>query len=206
MNLDDLLCTGIHNNILFSSTIDRNKKRIPGDVLETIINGTQEYFDGMKEYGIDIHFLGGETADVGDVVRTVRMGEFSMELCGGTHLKSTAEAGLCRIVSESGVGANLRRLEALTGAGDLPIGRYAHHRVGIVAHETANGQLRLSPLKSPTPATFQLVGAPISALTSLFCHPPLAVASQLLTCPMFERHRMSSRPSPLKSPVAAICQ
>jgi len=55
----------------------------------------------------------------GDVVRTVRMGEFSMELCGGTHLKSTAEAGLCRIVAESGVGANLRRLEALTGAAAL---------------------------------------------------------------------------------------
>jgi alanyl-tRNA synthetase len=55
----------------------------------------------------------------GDVVRTVRMGEFSLELCGGTHLQSTAEAGFCRIVSESGVGANLRRIEALTGAAAL---------------------------------------------------------------------------------------
>jgi alanyl-tRNA synthetase len=55
----------------------------------------------------------------GEVVRTVRMGEFSLELCGGTHLQSTAEAGLCRIVSESGVGANLRRIEALTGAAAL---------------------------------------------------------------------------------------
>src|SRR3990170_2735747 len=50
MNLDDLLCTGIHNNILFSSTIDRNKKLIPGDVLETIINGTQEFFDQQVVY------------------------------------------------------------------------------------------------------------------------------------------------------------
>ena len=71
MNLDDLLCTGIHNNILFSSTIDRNKKLIPGDVLETIINGTQEFFDELKKLGVDIHYLGGETADVGDVVRTI---------------------------------------------------------------------------------------------------------------------------------------
>ncbi|MBC7830005.1 MAG: phosphoribosylformylglycinamidine cyclo-ligase [Chitinophagaceae bacterium] len=71
MNLDDLLCTGIHNNILFSSTIDRNKKQIPGEVLETIINGTQEFFEELKKFGVNIHYLGGETADVGDVVRTI---------------------------------------------------------------------------------------------------------------------------------------
>ncbi|MEO6683690.1 MAG: AIR synthase related protein, partial [Ginsengibacter sp.] len=71
MNLDDLLCAGIYDNILFSSTIDRNKNLIPGAVLEQVINGTQEFFDTMKTYGINIHFLGGETADVGDVVRTI---------------------------------------------------------------------------------------------------------------------------------------
>ena len=71
MNLDDLLCTGIYNNILFSSTIDRNKKLIPGDVLETVINATQEFFDELEEIGVNIHYLGGETADVGDVVRTI---------------------------------------------------------------------------------------------------------------------------------------
>jgi phosphoribosylformylglycinamidine cyclo-ligase len=71
MNLDDLLCTGIYDNILFSSTIDRNKKLIPGDVLETVINATQEFFDELKEIGVNIHYLGGETADVGDVVRTI---------------------------------------------------------------------------------------------------------------------------------------
>ncbi|MDH7462950.1 AIR synthase-related protein [Chitinophagaceae bacterium 26-R-25] len=71
MNIDDLLCVGIHDNLLFSSTIDRNKRLIPGEVLETIINGTQEFFDEMKSYGINIHYLGGETADVGDVVRTI---------------------------------------------------------------------------------------------------------------------------------------
>lgn len=71
MNLDDLLCVGIYDNILFNSTIDRNKNLIPGDVLEQIINGSQQMFDELKNFGINIHFLGGETADVGDVVRTV---------------------------------------------------------------------------------------------------------------------------------------
>ncbi|HEY4151199.1 MAG TPA: AIR synthase related protein [Chitinophagaceae bacterium] len=71
MNLDDLLCTGIHDNLLFSSTIDRNKRLIPGEVLETIINGTQELFDELRSYGVNIQYLGGETADVGDVVRTI---------------------------------------------------------------------------------------------------------------------------------------
>jgi phosphoribosylformylglycinamidine cyclo-ligase len=71
MNIDDLLCVGIHDNLLFSSTIDRNKRLIPGEVLEAIISGTQEFFDEMKTYGVGIHYLGGETADVGDVVRSI---------------------------------------------------------------------------------------------------------------------------------------
>ena len=71
MNLDDLLCVGIHDNILFSSTIDRNKSLIPGEVLEQVINGSQEFFDQLKSFGVNIHFLGGETADVGDLVRTI---------------------------------------------------------------------------------------------------------------------------------------
>ncbi len=71
MNLDDLLCVGIYDNLLFSSTIDRNKSRIPGDVLRAVIEGTQEFFDEMKAIGVSIHFLGGETADVGDLVRTI---------------------------------------------------------------------------------------------------------------------------------------
>ena len=71
MNLDDLLCVGIHDQFLFSSTIDRNKKLIPGEVIEAVINGTQEFFDEMRGYGVNIQFMGGETADVGDVVRTI---------------------------------------------------------------------------------------------------------------------------------------
>ena len=71
MNLDDLLCVGIYDNLLFSSTIDRNKRNVPGEVLSEIINGSQEFFDELKEYGVGIRYLGGETADVGDVVRTI---------------------------------------------------------------------------------------------------------------------------------------
>jgi len=71
MNLDDLLCVGIYDNVVFNSTIDRNKNLIPGEVLEQVITGTQEIFGQLKSFGVNIHYLGGETADVGDVVRTV---------------------------------------------------------------------------------------------------------------------------------------
>jgi len=71
MNLDDLLCVGIYDNLLFSSTIDRNKNVIPSEVLEAIISGSQEFFGIMKGLGINISYMGGETADVGDLVRTI---------------------------------------------------------------------------------------------------------------------------------------
>lgn len=71
MNLDDLLCVGICDHILFNSTIDRNKHLISGEVLEAVINGSRELFETLKGSGINIHYLGGETADVGDVVRTI---------------------------------------------------------------------------------------------------------------------------------------
>lgn len=71
MNLDDLLCVGIYGKLLFSSTIDRNKNIIPAEVLEAIITGTQDFFDKMKSFGVNITYMGGETADVGDVVQTI---------------------------------------------------------------------------------------------------------------------------------------
>lgn len=71
MNIDDLLCVGATGPFTYSSTIGRNKGLIPGEVIAAIINGTQNYFDRIGEYGIDVRFLGGETADVGDVVRTI---------------------------------------------------------------------------------------------------------------------------------------
>ncbi len=71
MNLDDLLCVGIYDQIVFNSTIDRNKHLIPGEVLQQVIGGSQAFFDLLKGFGVSVHYLGGETADVGDVVRTV---------------------------------------------------------------------------------------------------------------------------------------
>jgi phosphoribosylformylglycinamidine cyclo-ligase len=71
MNTDDLLCVGAVGPFTYSSTIGRNKGLIPGEVLAEIINGTQTYFDVLSEYGIDVHFMGGETADLGDSVRTI---------------------------------------------------------------------------------------------------------------------------------------
>jgi phosphoribosylformylglycinamidine cyclo-ligase len=71
MNLDDLLCIGVYDNIIFNSTIDRNKNLIPGEVLKEIIDGSSQLFADLSKMGVNIHYLGGETADVGDVVRTV---------------------------------------------------------------------------------------------------------------------------------------
>ena len=71
MNVDDLICVGATDNIMLSSTIGRNKNLIPGEVLSAIINGTEDLIADLREHGITIHSTGGETADVGDLVRTI---------------------------------------------------------------------------------------------------------------------------------------
>ncbi|WP_420574440.1 AIR synthase related protein [Kordia sp.] len=71
MNIDDLLCVGATDNIMLSSTIGRNKNAIPGEVISAIINGSEELIQELKEFGVTIHSTGGETADVGDLVRTI---------------------------------------------------------------------------------------------------------------------------------------
>ena len=71
MNIDDLLCVGATDNIMYSSTIGRNKKLIPGEVISSIINGTEVLINEFKEYGVNIYSTGGETADVGDLVKTI---------------------------------------------------------------------------------------------------------------------------------------
>ena len=120
MNLDDLICTGIYDNILFNSTIDRNKNLIPVEVLEQIINGSEEFFALMKSYGIHIHYLGGETADVGDVVRTIAVngtmtGRWRKDalitnekISGGNVLVGLASYGMATYEQRynSGIGSN----------------------------------------------------------------------------------------------------
>jgi phosphoribosylformylglycinamidine cyclo-ligase len=71
MNIDDLLCVGATDNIMLSSTIGRNKNLISGEVISAIINGTEELIEELKNFGVTIHSTGGETADVGDLVRTI---------------------------------------------------------------------------------------------------------------------------------------
>ncbi len=71
MNTDDLLCVGVTDNMLLSSTIGRNKNLIPGEVIKAIIEGTEEFLETLRSYGIGIYSTGGETADVGDLVRTI---------------------------------------------------------------------------------------------------------------------------------------
>jgi len=71
MNIDDLICVGATENIMLSSTIGRNKNLITGEVISEIINGTEELLKDLKEFGVEIHSTGGETADVGDLVRTI---------------------------------------------------------------------------------------------------------------------------------------
>lgn len=71
MNTDDLLCVGATSGILLSSTIGRNKRLIPGEVISAIINGTEEFLQSMRDLGVEIWSTGGETADVGDLVRTI---------------------------------------------------------------------------------------------------------------------------------------
>jgi phosphoribosylformylglycinamidine cyclo-ligase len=71
MNIDDLLCVGATENILLSSTIGRNKNLIPGEIISEIIKGTEELLQDLKEFGVEIYATGGETADVGDLVRTI---------------------------------------------------------------------------------------------------------------------------------------
>jgi phosphoribosylformylglycinamidine cyclo-ligase len=71
MNIDDLLCVGVTENILLSSTIGRNKNHIPGEVIQALIEGTEAMLEDLRQWGVTIHSTGGETADVGDLVRTI---------------------------------------------------------------------------------------------------------------------------------------
>jgi phosphoribosylformylglycinamidine cyclo-ligase len=74
MNLDDMACVGCTDNILLSSTIGRNRNLISGDVISTLINATVSFAEKMREFGVELHLAGGETADVGDIVRTIDVG------------------------------------------------------------------------------------------------------------------------------------
>lgn len=120
MNLDDLLCVGVVDNILLSSTIGRNKNLIPGDVLAAVINGTEEMVQELKHHGIGIILTGGETADVGDLVRTIIVDSTvtariprahvidNGRICAGDVIVGLASSGQATYESSynSGIGSN----------------------------------------------------------------------------------------------------
>ena len=74
MNLDDMACVGCTDDVMLSSTIGRNKTLIPGEVISAVIRGTSDFMETMRQHGVDLHLAGGETADVGDIVRTIDVG------------------------------------------------------------------------------------------------------------------------------------
>jgi len=120
MNLDDLICAGAIDNFLVSSTIGRNKNLIPGEIIASVIEGTEEFIGSLKKYGIKIFSTGGETADVGDLVRTIIVDSTvtcrikrsevidNKNIRAGDVIVGFASSGKCNYESEynSGIGSN----------------------------------------------------------------------------------------------------
>lgn len=120
MNIDDLLCVGATDNIMYSSTIGRNKKLISGDVISSIINGTEDLIKEFREYGVNIYSTGGETADVGDLVKTIIVDSTvitrlkksevidNANICGGNVIVGLASFGksIYEKKYNSGMGSN----------------------------------------------------------------------------------------------------
>ena len=119
MNLDDLACVGAIDNLVISSTIGRNKNLIPGDVIKSLINGSQKFIDKLKPFGLNFNLAGGETADVGDIVRTLDVGftifsrmkkddVIDINIKDGNVIVGLASFGLSSYESEynSGIGSN----------------------------------------------------------------------------------------------------
>ena len=142
MNIDDLLCVGASQDILLSSTIGRNKNRIPGEVLAAIINGTEELIEELKGYGVSIHSTGGETADVGDLVQTI-------------IVDSTVTARMKR--SDVVDNANIQAGDVIVGLASFGQATYEkEYNVGMGSNglTSARHDVFNSTLKSKYPETF----------------------------------------------------
>jgi len=135
MNTDDLLCVGITGDILLSSTIGRNKRLIPGEVISNIIAGTEEFLATMRELGIDIRSTGGETADVGDLVRTVIVDSTVVARLSRAEVIDNANIGPgCAIVGLSSYGQASYETEYNGGTGSNGLTSARHD---IFAHYLA---------------------------------------------------------------------
>jgi phosphoribosylformylglycinamidine cyclo-ligase len=167
MNLDDLLCVGIYDNLLFSSTIDRNKKNIPGEVLSAIINGTQEFFDELQTYGVGIKYLGGETADVGDVASS---GQAVYESTYNSGIGSNGLTSARHDILNKTYG--LRFPESFDTTLDDAVVYIGPHRMTDEVktpegHRTDIGHLLLSPTRTYAPLLKQLLTEQFDAIHGL---------------------------------------
>lgn len=180
MNLDDMACVGAIDNFLFTSIINRNKHRIPGEIIKEIIDGTKEYIDTLSDKGVHITYTGGETADVGDVVRTVsvdasmvaRMKKSDIiqtnNIAPGQIIVGLASYGNCSYEKRynSGMGSNgltsarhdllsshyTQFEETIEKMVDPAVQYSGKNRLTDVVYENWNlGQLILSPTMSFTP-------------------------------------------------------
>ncbi|MBN1340549.1 MAG: phosphoribosylformylglycinamidine cyclo-ligase [Bacteroidales bacterium] len=187
MNTDDLLCVGITGNILLSSSIGRNKNLIPGEVIAAIIDGTEEFIAEMKNLGITIHSTGGETADVGDLVRTVivdstvtarakRSAIITTNIRPGDAITGLASSGKATYEKEynSGIGSNgltsaRHEIFSKTVSGKYPetydpalpsdLVYTGKHNLSDVEKSTgmAVGKLALSPTRTYAPAVKEII-------------------------------------------------
>ena len=127
MNTDDLLCVGALDDILLSSTIGRNKRLVPGEVISAVINGTEEFLQSMRDLGVGIYSTGGETADVGDLVRTIIVDSTVTARMRRSDVIDNAniKAGCCIVgLSSSGQAAYESEYNGGTGSNGLTSARH----------------------------------------------------------------------------------
>ncbi|PWJ60102.1 phosphoribosylformylglycinamidine cyclo-ligase [Dyadobacter jejuensis] len=169
MNTDDLLCVGATGPMLYSSTIDRNKNKIPGEVIAEIINGAEEVLEMLRSYGVEIHSTGGETADVGDLVRTITVNSTVMarmkrsevvdnaNIQAGDVIVGLASYGQATYENEynGGMGSN-----GLTSARHDVLGKYLAQKYPESYDPEVSEELIYSGSKSLTDA---IEGAPVNA-------------------------------------------
>ncbi|MBP7184725.1 MAG: phosphoribosylformylglycinamidine cyclo-ligase [Saprospiraceae bacterium] len=117
MNIDDMACVGCTSDFIISSIIGRNKNLIPREVLEMVINGTQEFIESMAEFGIKIHHGGGETADVGDIIKTIDVGFTAMGRMKKSDLIINDIGADCVVVGFSSYGQSTYEQEPNSGIG-----------------------------------------------------------------------------------------
>ncbi|CAG5012915.1 Phosphoribosylformylglycinamidine cyclo-ligase [Dyadobacter sp. CECT 9275] len=169
MNTDDLLCVGATGPMLYSSTIDRNKNRIPGEVIAEVINGAEEVLEMLRSYGVEIYSTGGETADVGDLVRTVTVNSTviarmkrsevidNANIQAGDVIVGLASYGQASYENEynGGMGSN-----GLTSARHDVLGKYLAEKYPESFDPEVNPELVYSGTKS---LTDNIEGSPVDA-------------------------------------------